>query len=98
MKIKLDENLPADLAIRLRQAGHDVVDVVEEGLGGEDDPPVLQAASHEGRILMTFDLDFADIRHYPPGSHAGIIVFRSPVRAAKLQAKHNNHGVAEGGS
>lgn len=31
MKIKLDENMPADLASRLRQAGHDVVDVVEEG-------------------------------------------------------------------
>ena len=59
MKVKLDENLPADLATRLRQAGHDVMDVVEEGLGGEDDPPVLKAATNEGRILMTFDLDFA---------------------------------------
>jgi hypothetical protein len=25
---------------------------------------------------MTFDTDFADIRQYPPGSHAGIVVFR----------------------
>jgi hypothetical protein len=25
---------------------------------------------------LTFDLDFADIRQYPIGSHAGIIVFR----------------------
>jgi hypothetical protein len=25
---------------------------------------------------MTFDLDFADVRHYPPGSHGGIVVFR----------------------
>lgn len=76
MKVKLDENMPADLAIRLRQAGHDVADVVEEGLGGADDSPILKAATNEGRILMTFDLDFADIRHYPPGSHAGIVVFR----------------------
>ena len=76
MKLKLDENLPTDLAIRLRQAGHNVVDVVEEGLGGEDAPPVLKAATGEGRILMTFDLDFADIRRYPPGTHAGIVVFR----------------------
>ena len=76
MKVKLDENLPADLASCLRQAGHDVVDVVEERLGGKDDAPILKAATKEGRILMTFDLDFADIRHYPPGSHAGIVVFR----------------------
>ena len=76
MKVKLDENMPADLASKLRQEGHDVTDGVEEGLGGEDDPPVLKAAGNEGRILMTFDLDFADIRHYPPGTHAGIVVFR----------------------
>ena len=42
----------------------------------QPDPPVLDAATAEHRILMTFDLDFADIRQYPPGSHAGIVVFR----------------------
>ncbi len=47
-----------------------------EGLAGHEDPPVLKAATDEGRVLLTFDLDFADIRHYPPGSHAGIVVFR----------------------
>ena len=76
MKVKLDENMPADLATMLREEGHDVADVVEEGLGGEDDPPVLKAETDEERILITFDLDFADIRHYPPGTHGGIVVFR----------------------
>lgn len=76
MKFKLDENMPADLAVTLRSVGHDVCDVVEEGLAGENDPPVLKAATVEGRILITFDVDFADIRTYPPGSHAGIVVFR----------------------
>ena len=76
MKFKLDENMPADLAGWLRAEGHDVADVVEEGLAGEDDRPVAKVATAEGRILLTFDLDFADIRHYPPGSHAGIVVFR----------------------
>ena len=76
MRFKLDENMPADLATRLRLDQHDVTDVVEEGLAGEQDPHILAAASGESRILVTFDLDFADIRHYPPGSHAGIVVFR----------------------
>ncbi len=76
MKFKLDENMPADLATLLHGEGHDAVGVADEGLAGADDPPVLAAAAKEGRILMTFDLDFADIRQYPPGRHAGIVVFR----------------------
>ncbi len=76
MKIKLDENLPADLATLLRKAGHDTRTVAEEGLAGHDDLPVLGAAVSERRILMTFDTDFADIRTYPTGTHAGIVVFR----------------------
>jgi predicted nuclease of predicted toxin-antitoxin system len=65
VKFKVDENMPADLAAMLHQEGHDVTDVVGEGLAGEDDPPVLAAASKEERILLTFDLDFANIRLYP---------------------------------
>ena len=76
MKFKLDENMPGDLAVLLRTQGHDAMGVVEQGLAGEDDPPVLERAASEDRILMTFDLDFADDRHYRPGTHAGIIVFR----------------------
>jgi predicted nuclease of predicted toxin-antitoxin system len=76
VNFKLDENMPRVAATRLREDGHDVTTVLDESLGGEDDPPVLKAATDEGRILMTFDLDFADVRQYPPGSHAGIVVFR----------------------
>jgi predicted nuclease of predicted toxin-antitoxin system len=76
LRFKLDENMPRDAATRLRNEGFDVETVIDEGLGGEDDPPVLRAATDEGRILFTFDLDFADIRRYPPGTHAGIVVFR----------------------
>jgi predicted nuclease of predicted toxin-antitoxin system len=76
VKFKLDENMPRDAATRLSDEGYDVETVIGEGLGGERDPPVLKAAADEGRILLTFDLDFADIRQYPPGTHAGIVVFR----------------------
>jgi len=76
LKFKLDENLPADLAVVLHKEGHDVSNVTQEGLGGEDDSIVLKAATKEGRIVLTFDLDFADIRKYPPGTHSGIAVFR----------------------
>jgi predicted nuclease of predicted toxin-antitoxin system len=73
VKIKLDENLPDDLAVLLRAAEYDVSAVTEEGLAGYDDPPVLEAATAEDRVLVSFDLGFADIRRYPQGTHAGIV-------------------------
>jgi Domain of unknown function (DUF5615) len=52
VKIKIDENLPDDLALLLRAAEYDVATVEEEGLAGYDDPPVLKAATAEDRILL----------------------------------------------
>lgn len=75
MKIKLDENLPQALANMLRSAGIDVSTVPEEGLSGAADELVIKTASAEGRLLMTFDADFGDVRAFPPGTHAGIVVF-----------------------
>lgn len=76
MNFKLDENMPEALVQLLTKAGHDVETAFGERLAGAKDPLILQAAGREGRVLMTYDLDFADIRVYPPGSHAGIVVFR----------------------
>jgi len=76
VKIKLDENLPRALEDLLLASGHDVTTVPQEALSGSSDPRVLGAATREDRLLMTFDMDFADIRQYPIGSHAGIVVFR----------------------
>lgn len=76
MQFKLDENLPRDAAALLRTAGHDVQTVLEERLGGNPDPAVLEACRGENRVLITFDLDFSDIRLYPPAGHSGIWVLR----------------------
>jgi hypothetical protein len=62
MKIKLDENMPYSLAILLRAAGHNVSTVPEENLSGEGDRHVLETATKENRLLITFDADFGDIR------------------------------------
>ena len=75
-RFKLDENLPRDAGALLRNAGHDVRTVFEEHLGGGIDSQVLNACRNEARVLVTFDLDFADIRLYPPASHPGIWVLR----------------------
>lgn len=76
MRFKLDENMPSDLALFLNGIEHDAETVKEEGLSGYADEDLLPIAHQEDRIFLTFDLDFADIREYPPGSHSGIIIFR----------------------
>ena len=75
-RFKLDENLPRDAEAFLRKAGHDVHTVLDERLGGSPDSSILAASGAEDRILVTFDLDFSDIRAYPPGSHKGIWILR----------------------
>lgn len=76
MKFKLDENLPIEAAEALRQAGHEAVTIGEQGLGGGSDSAVAQVCQQEGRALVTLDLDFADIRVYPPQDYPGLVVLR----------------------
>jgi hypothetical protein len=41
---------------------------------------VADVCRAEGRAVLTLDLDFADIRVYPPSDYAGIIVLRPSVQ------------------
>jgi predicted nuclease of predicted toxin-antitoxin system len=87
MKIKLDENIPSDLVDALSALGHDVDTVPVEGLAGSDDDTVWQAAQVAGRLLVTQDLDFSDVRKFQPGRHGGIVLvrLRDPSRSALVQ-------------
>jgi len=76
MRFKLDENLPAAAQKFLREHLHDADTVLDEKLGGHSDNEVYRAAIREQRILVTLDLDFADIRAYPPAEHFGVWVLR----------------------
>jgi predicted nuclease of predicted toxin-antitoxin system len=88
VRVKLDENLPHDLATALRRDGHDVDTVVEERLAGESDPVVVAAATDEGRIVLTLDRGIRDLRRYPPGSHAGILVLRPAAQDRQHPVSH----------
>jgi predicted nuclease of predicted toxin-antitoxin system len=76
VKFKLDENLPVSSVAILTSVGHDVDTVTQEGLVGAPDRDVVAAATAAGRILISLDRGLGDIRAYPPGSHAGIVVLR----------------------
>jgi predicted nuclease of predicted toxin-antitoxin system len=73
---KVDENLPKDAAELLRHHGFDAETVQEENLAGADDDVIAGAVRREQRVLITLDLDFSDIRTYPPEHYSGIIVLR----------------------
>jgi predicted nuclease of predicted toxin-antitoxin system len=76
MEFKVDENLPVEVADLLRQIGYDAVTVLEQHLGGSPDPDIASVCQQEGRVLITLDTDFADIRVYPPAQFPGLIVLR----------------------
>jgi len=76
MRAKIDENMPVDAVAVLREAGWETSTVYDEALAGADDDRVAAACRLDDRVLVTLDLDFADIRMYPPEEHAGIIVLR----------------------
>lgn len=86
MRFKLDENLPSEASDRLREAGWDAMSVRDQGLGGAADQDLAQVCRVEQRVFLTYDIDFANIRAYPPSDHAGLVVFR-------LLTQEKNHPV-----
>lgn len=71
MKIKIDENLASAHKLLLAQAGHDVADVHEEGLGGVSDTTLWQHVCAERRFCV---------------SHAGILLVRTAHPSRNLVA------------
>ena len=76
MLFKVDENLHADAAELLRKAGYDAMTVFDQGLRGRKDIEIADVCRIEQRAIVTLDLDFSDIRQFPPAEYAGIIVLR----------------------
>jgi predicted nuclease of predicted toxin-antitoxin system len=76
VRFKIDENLPIEVAELLRSAGHDALTVFDQKLIGESDSRILDICQEEERTLITLDLDFSDVRSYPPQEHFGLVVLR----------------------
>jgi len=84
MRFKIDENLPIELIGILKTAGYSGMTASEQELNGKPDSKVINKCREEEYILVSLDLDFADIRLYPPEKYAGLIIIR-----VKNQDRHN---------
>ena len=76
MRILADANMPGQVVAILRDAGHDVLWVKEESPLSPD-PDVLEWATRESRLLITFDKDFGELsQRNALAAPSGIILFR----------------------
>jgi predicted nuclease of predicted toxin-antitoxin system len=74
VKIKVDDTISASGANLLRENGHDVATVREQGLSGSPDDGIFQVCSSERRTLVTLDRDFGHVPRFPPQDSAGIVI------------------------
>jgi predicted nuclease of predicted toxin-antitoxin system len=74
----IDEALPRSLAEAIRASGHEAVHIRDIGMQGASDVAVFDYAQREGAVLVTPDLEFGDIRDFPPGRHCGVVLLRMP--------------------
>ena len=75
MKVLLDACVWGGACKELEAAGHDVL-WAGEWIEDPGDEEILARAHGEGRILVTLDMDFSDMRNYPPAEFPGLIVLR----------------------
>ena len=76
MKFLIDMALSPDLAVWLRNQGHDAVHASELSLNRAPDSEVLSRALDEGRIVISADLDFPRLLALPGAAGPGLILLR----------------------
>jgi predicted nuclease of predicted toxin-antitoxin system len=74
--VKVDEDLPRQVADLCSGRGYNAVTVVMQGWQGLPDDELWPRVQQEKRWLVTADKGFGDLRNHPPGSHAGVLLFR----------------------
>ncbi|MBI4578076.1 MAG: DUF5615 family PIN-like protein [Planctomycetes bacterium] len=79
----IDASLPRDTRHVIEAAGYQATDVRDVGLRTAADPDIADYARRSGLCLITRDLDFADVREYPPADYAGMVVVRTPDDAGR---------------
>ena len=103
-KIKLDENFPYSAVDIFSKHAIDASSVHHQKMDGSMDDLIYDVCIKEERILITPDLDFANIIRYPSAPTPGIVLVRSRYkitlktitsiceRLAQIVANHDTRG------
>jgi len=76
MKFLADMGLSQSTVNWLREQGHDAVHLGEQGLEQMPDVHILSKAKTENRVLLTHDLDFAELLAISGGTLPSVVLFR----------------------
>jgi predicted nuclease of predicted toxin-antitoxin system len=71
-------NLPRSVTVLLIELGHEVEFARDAGFGSAADVEIAAHVRKTRAALLTRDLDFGDVRQYPPEDYGGIVVLRLP--------------------
>jgi predicted nuclease of predicted toxin-antitoxin system len=78
MRFFLDANMPRSAMAVVSRFGHEVEFARDVGMGQAPDDEIAARVRKTGAVLLTRDLDFADVRRYPPDQFLGLVVLRLP--------------------
>ena len=85
MRFLIDANLPRAAILVCQKFGHQIEFARDIGLAAASDAQIAERARESGAALLTRDLDFADVRRYPPDQYSGIVVLRLPDTTVALE-------------
>lgn len=76
MRFLADMGVSQQIVEWLRNHGHDATHLRDEGLQKLPDSNIFSKAYSEGRVILTFDLDFGEIAALSGGRIVSVILFR----------------------
>ena len=76
MKFLSDMGISMSTVRSLREDGHDAVHLREQGLARLPDAGIVEKAESEGRVVLTFDLDFGDLLALSRRNLPSVVIFR----------------------
>ena len=76
MRFLADMGVSQWVATWLREQGHEVVHLRDENLQRLPDDQIFEKATQENRMILTFDLDFAEILAFSGSKDVSTIIFR----------------------
>lgn len=78
LTVVIDEDMPRSTAKLLIAKGFEALDVRDYGLRGQNDEKIFEFAQKNNAVLLTGDLGFGNLFHFPIGTHSGIFIAHFP--------------------